>query len=83
MFAGLNGSAGDHSWQANLRRDSNSQFGDTDTGFAGYGYRITPAWRVHASHGTTFVAPSFNQLYFPVSAIRRCSPSAAATRTWA
>ena len=24
-----------------------------------------PAWRVHASHGTSFVAPSFNQLYFP------------------
>ena len=56
---------GAHSWQFNLRRDSNSQFGDADTGFVGYGFRITPAWRVHASHGTTFVAPSFNQLYFP------------------
>lgn len=64
-FAGLNGSAGNHSWQANARYDSNSQFGDAKTGFVGYGYRITPAWRVHASHGTSFVAPSFNQLYFP------------------
>ncbi len=64
-FAGINGSHGDHSWQANLRHDSNSQFGGSDTGFVGYGYRITPAWRVHASHGTSFVAPSFNQLYFP------------------
>jgi vitamin B12 transporter len=64
-FAGVNGSAGAHSWQFNLRRDSNSQFGDADTGFVGYGFRITPAWRVHASHGTSFVAPSFNQLYFP------------------
>jgi len=65
VFAGVNGHQGDHSWQFNLRRDTNSQFGDTNTGFIGYGYRITPAWRVQASHGTSFVAPSFNQLYFP------------------
>ncbi len=65
VFAGLNGSQGDHSWQANLRHDDNSQFGSSDTGVIGYGYRLAPAWRVHASHGTSFVAPSFNQLYFP------------------
>lgn len=64
-FLGINGSTGGHSWQLNARRDSNSQFGDANTWFAGYGYKITPAWRVHASHGTSFVAPSFNQLYFP------------------
>ncbi len=65
VFGGLNGSAGNHSWQANARRDRNSQFGTADTWFAGYGYKITPNWRVHGSHGTSFVAPSFNQLYFP------------------
>jgi vitamin B12 transporter len=64
-FAGINGSSGDHSWQANVRRDSSSQFGANTTGFVGYGYRIAPAWRVSASHGTSFVAPSFNQLYYP------------------
>ncbi|MDO8458428.1 MAG: TonB-dependent receptor [Burkholderiaceae bacterium] len=64
-FAGLNGASGSHSWQANLRHDSNSQFGGSTTGFAGYGYKITPAWRVNASYGTSFVAPSFNQLYYP------------------
>lgn len=64
-FAGFNGNRGNHSWQANLRRDSNSQFGANNTGFVGYGYRLSPAWRVNASHGTSFVAPSFNQLYFP------------------
>ncbi|MDO8772497.1 MAG: TonB-dependent receptor [Burkholderiaceae bacterium] len=64
-FAGLNGASGSHSWQANLRRDSNSQFGDSNTWFAGYGYKINPAWRVNASYGTSFVAPSFNQLYYP------------------
>ena len=64
-FAGLNGASGSHSWQANVRRDSNSQFGDSNTWFAGYGYKINPAWRVNASYGTSFVAPSFNQLYYP------------------
>ena len=64
-FVGLNGSAGKHSWQANSRRDNNSQFGNSMTGFAGYGYSLTPAWRLNASYGTSFVAPSFNQLYFP------------------
>jgi len=65
VFAGLNGSEGGHSWQANLRHDNNSQFGSSNTGVVGYGYRVAPDWRVHASHGTSFVAPSFNQLYFP------------------
>ena len=64
-FLGLNGSAGNHTWQANTRRDNNSQFGTSNTGFAGYGYSLSPAWRVNASYGTSFVAPSFNQLYFP------------------
>jgi vitamin B12 transporter len=64
-FVGLNGSAGAHSWQVDARHDRNSQFGDSNTWFAGYGYRITPNWRAHVSHGTSFVAPSFNQLYFP------------------
>jgi vitamin B12 transporter len=64
-FLGLNGNQGRHSWQANWRHDSNSQFGGNNTGFAGYGFALTPAWRVNASYGTSFVAPSFNQLYFP------------------
>lgn len=64
-FVGLNGNAGNHSWQLNARHDRNSQFGDSDTWFAGYGFRISPNWRIHASHGTSFVAPSFNQLYYP------------------
>jgi vitamin B12 transporter len=64
-FTGVSGDSGPHSWQANVRRDENSQFGGATTGFAGYGYRITPAWRASASYGTSFVAPSFNQLYYP------------------
>lgn len=64
-FLGLNGSRAGHSWQANVRRDRNSQFGSNNTYFAGYAYQLSPAWRAQVSHGTSFVAPSFNQLYFP------------------
>ena len=73
-FVGLNGSAGRHSWQVNARHDQNSQFGGSNTGFAGYGFSITPVWRVNASYGTSFVAPTFNQLYFPASAFFKGNP---------
>ena len=65
VAAGLNGQSGAHHWQANLRHDSNSQFGSQTTGTAAYGFDITSAWRVGASYGTSFVTPTFNQLYFP------------------
>ena len=63
-LAGLNGAAGAHSWQLNLRRDQDSQFGDATTGLAGYGFKFTPEWRAHAAYGSSFKAPTFNQLYF-------------------
>ncbi len=64
-FVGLNGDSGAQSWQLNARHDSNSQFGDDNTWYAGYGLRLTPNWRVTVSQGTSFTAPSFNQLYYP------------------
>ena len=64
VFAGYSGAFGAHLLQGSVRRDDNSQFGDRSTGNIGYGYRITPAWRVSASTGTAFKAPSFNDLYF-------------------
>jgi vitamin B12 transporter len=65
LAAGLTGKKGAHTWQANVRRDSNSQFGSETTGTVGYGYDVSTAWRLAGSWGTSFVAPSFNQLYFP------------------
>ena len=65
LALGLNGEAGAHGWQANVRRDRNSQFGRQTTGSLGYGYAMTPGLRATASFGTSFVAPSFNQLYYP------------------
>lgn len=65
LAAGLNGQRGAHHWQGALRRDRNSQFGSPSTGSLAYGYDVTPAVRIGASAATSFVAPSFNQLYFP------------------
>lgn len=65
VAAGLSGDSGVHSWQANLRHDDNSQFGPQSTGLLAYGLAFSPSWRAAASYGTSFVAPSFNQLYYP------------------
>ena len=65
VVAGLNGRAGAHHWQANVRYDRNSQFGSQTTGTAAYGFDVAAAWRMGASYGTSFVAPNFNQLYYP------------------
>jgi vitamin B12 transporter len=64
VFAGYSGVFGANLLQASARRDDNSQFGARNTGNLAYGYRITPDWRVSASAGTAFKAPSFNDLYY-------------------
>jgi len=65
VLAGYNGTFGNHQVQANVREDDNSQFGSHNTGSLAYGYRIAPAWRIAASVGTAFKAPTFNDLYYP------------------
>ena len=65
--AGWNGQFGAHAAQINLRSDDNSQFGQHQTWLLGYGYRLAPAWRIAASYGTAFKAPTLNDLYFPLT----------------
>jgi vitamin B12 transporter len=48
-----------------VRHDNNSEYGSKTTGSVGYGYRFTSALRAEASFGTSFRAPSFNELYYP------------------
>lgn len=56
---------GAHLASASLRNDDSSQYGSKTTGSLGYGYRITDALRVNASAGTSFRAPTYNELYYP------------------
>ncbi|MEY4754904.1 MAG: hypothetical protein RJA44_2579 [Pseudomonadota bacterium] len=65
MAIGLNGQAGAHTWQASLRQDHNSQYDTQRTGSLGYGLQLAQGWRLTAAAGTSFVAPSFNDLYWP------------------
>jgi vitamin B12 transporter len=56
---------GKHLASVGIRQDHSSQFGGHTSGSIGYGYRLTPALRVTSSVGTSFRAPTFNELYFP------------------
>jgi vitamin B12 transporter len=58
---------GRHALQASVRHDDYSDFGGQTTGMLGYGFDFTSAWRATASVGTAFKAPTFNDLYYPLS----------------
>ena len=59
------GTYGSHDLQLALRNDDNQQFGGKTTGTAAWGLSFADAWRVTASYGTAFKAPTFNELYYP------------------
>ena len=61
----LTGAAGRWSWQADARRDDSSDFGGVNTARLGGGFTLLPGLRLRALAGTTFRAPSFNDLVFP------------------
>jgi vitamin B12 transporter len=56
---------GDHRASFALRNDRSSQYGSHTTGSVEYGYRISNELRANASYGTSFRAPTFNELYYP------------------
>ena len=65
----LDGEQGIWSWQADVRRDDIgndiSNYGGQTTGRLGGALVVAPGWRLRALAGTSFRAPSFNDLYFP------------------
>ena len=63
LALGYGFSAGAHSVQANLRHDSDSEFGGKGTGSLSYGYTFAPSWRATASAGTAFRAPTLYQRF--------------------
>ena len=54
---------GAHSLQLNVRHDRDSEFGGKTTGSAAYGYEFVKNWRVTASAGTAFRAPTLYQRF--------------------
>ncbi|WP_066093628.1 TonB-dependent vitamin B12 receptor [Xanthomonas massiliensis] len=65
VFAQYQGRFGAHQLQASVREDDNEQFGHHATGTLGYGFAFGPGFRLTASAGTGFRAPTFNDLYYP------------------
>lgn len=64
-LAGYVADINNHSVQLSLREDHNTQYGNYNTGAAGYAYRLSREWRISANYGKAFKAPTFNQLYYP------------------
>ncbi|MFC7288102.1 TonB-dependent receptor plug domain-containing protein [Herminiimonas glaciei] len=55
---------GAHLGSISTRYDDNSTYGSNVTGSLGYGYHISKVLRVSGSIGTSFRAPTFNELYY-------------------
>ncbi|MFZ6747796.1 TonB-dependent receptor domain-containing protein [Undibacterium sp. Ren11W] len=66
-----------HLASASLRNDVSSQYGSHSTGSVAYGYRLTEALRLNASYGTSFRAPTYNELYYPSYGIETNKPETA------
>lgn len=54
-----------HQASVSARLDDSSQYGKHETGSVAYGYHLSDVLRVNASYGTSFRAPTFNELYYP------------------
>lgn len=70
----LTGSAGPWSWQADARHDEASDFGSVDTGRVGGAFAFAPGWKLRALAGTSFRAPTFNDLYYPGYGVAALKP---------
>ena len=77
LWAGTIGHLGSQQWQANVRNDRYSDFGSATTWLLGYGWSINSHWKLTAQASTAFRAPSFNDLYYPISGNPALRPESA------
>jgi vitamin B12 transporter len=67
VFSQLRLNFGPADAQLSLRGDDNEAYGTNNTGGLALGYKFDRSHRVRASYGTAFRAPTFNDLYWPLS----------------
>jgi len=67
VLAGYTADYGVHQVQINVRQDKYSDFGAANTGLLGYGVRVGDSLRLTANVSTAFKAPTFNDMYYPLS----------------
>ena len=65
VLIGGDWTAGDLRTNATVRIDDSNQYGTRTTANGSIGYRLSPQWRAVLSAGTSFKAPTFNDLYYP------------------
>lgn len=63
-LAGWRAQYGALALQADLRHDQNSQFGGHTTAQLATAWQVDPQWRLRASAGNAFKAPTLNDLYY-------------------
>ena len=67
ILGGYVGEYGTQQVQLNARQDRYSDFGTANTGLLGYGLSFADSWRATASVSNAFKAPTFNDMYYPLS----------------
>ena len=67
LLGGYVGEYGTQQVQLNLRQDRYSDFGTANTGLLGYGLAFADSWRATASISNAFKAPTFNDMYYPLT----------------
>ncbi|MES3013668.1 MAG: TonB-dependent receptor [Pseudomonadota bacterium] len=71
---GYTGEIGAQVLTADVRRDQNSVYGGETTGRLGWSMDVAKGLRVRALAGTTFRAPSFNELFYPGYGVPSVTP---------
>lgn len=74
VFAGYTGEFGPAAIEASLRSDDNSAYGTNTTGGIGASYALSSSLKLRALAGTTFRAPTYNDLYFPGYGVSTLAP---------
>lgn len=64
-FVELQSQLGDHNFNLSGRVDDHETYGDHTTGQIAWGYNPVTDLRLTAAYGTSFRAPSLNDLYYP------------------
>ena len=74
VVLGYTGQFGAQALQADLRHDGNSVYGGNTTGRLGWSMEVATNLRLRALAGTTFRAPSFNELFYPGFGVSTLTP---------
>ncbi|MEX8517150.1 MAG: TonB-dependent receptor [Leptothrix sp. (in: b-proteobacteria)] len=74
VVLGYSGSFDRYLLQADVRHDNNSVYGGVTTARLGGSLGLAAGWRLRALAGTTYRAPSFNDLYYPGYGIATIAP---------